>query len=55
MGYYGFKYEVSEVDGITAVKAAQANDGVIYNLAGQKVSESYKGVVIQNGVKMVRK
>ncbi len=54
MGYYGFKYEVSEVDGITAVKAAQANDGVIYNLAGQKVSESYKGVVIKNGKKSIQ-
>ena len=57
MGFYGFKYEVSEggdVDGITAVKVAQANDDVIYNLAGQKVSESYKGVVIKNGKKSIQ-
>lgn len=27
----------------------------MYNLAGQKVSESYKGIVIQNGKKVVRK
>jgi alpha-galactosidase/6-phospho-beta-glucosidase family protein len=37
------------------VNANVENNGAIYNLAGQKVSESYKGVVIQNGVKMVRK
>lgn len=43
------------VDGIETVKTHVENNGAIYNLAGQKVSESYKGVVIQNGVKMVRK
>lgn len=43
------------VDGIETVKARVENNGAIYNLAGQKVSESYKGVVIQNGVKMLRK
>lgn len=46
--------EVSNITGITAVKAAQANDDVIYNLAGQKVSESYKGVVIKNGKKSIQ-
>ena len=29
--------------------------GTTYNLAGQKVSENYKGVVIQNGRKMIQK
>ena len=41
--------------GIETVNANVENNGAIYNLAGQKVSESYKGVVIQNGVKMLRK
>ena len=40
--------------GITAVKAAQ-QDGVRYNLAGQKVNAGYKGVVIENGKKFVVK
>jgi hypothetical protein len=26
-----------------------------YNIAGQKVDDSYKGIVIQNGVKSVQK
>lgn len=30
-------------------------NGEAYNLAGQKVSESYKGIVIVNGKKMIRK
>ena len=30
-------------------------DGAIYNLAGQKVDKSYKGVVIMNGKKMIQK
>ena len=40
--------------GITAVKTAQ-QDGVRYNLAGQKVNAGYKGVVIMNGKKFVVK
>ena len=35
---------------VNAVKATNA-DGVIYNLAGQKVDTSYKGIVIRNGQK----
>ena len=40
---------------INAVKAANAENGVRYNLAGQKVDKSYKGVVIMNGKKMIQK
>ena len=45
-------------DDITAIigaKKAVKEDGVIYNLAGQKVSASYKGVVIKNGKKYIQK
>ena len=53
------KVEVYEVLGSsargdkTAVKAIKATraDGAIYNLAGQRVDASYKGVVVQNGKK----
>lgn len=45
---------VTAPTGITAVKTAQ-QDGVRYNLAGQKVNAGYKGVVIMNGKKFVVK
>ena len=37
------------------VNAAKAENGVMYNLAGQKVNNGYKGVVIMNGKKMLNK
>ena len=41
--------------GETAIKSTKATnaDGAIYNLAGQKVDASYKGIVIQNGKKRI--
>ena len=40
----------------SAVVASKANTNApVYNLAGQKVNKSYKGVVIQNGKKFVQK
>ena len=39
---------------VNAVKTTNA-DGAIYNLAGQKVDASYKGIVIQNGKKRIMK
>lgn len=41
--------------GIDAVKNSVKQDGVRYNLAGQKVADSYKGIVIVNGRKMIVK
>ena len=41
--------------GIKTVKADATENGATYNLAGQKVDENYKGVVIQNGKKVVVK
>lgn len=43
------------VTGITNINAAKAENGVRYNLAGQKVNAGYKGVVIMNGNKVVLK
>ena len=40
--------------GIKNVKAEKSN-GAMYNLAGQKVDASYKGIVIQNGKKRIQK
>ena len=52
----GTAYTVEEVtDGITNVNAAKAENAVRYNLAGQKVGNDFKGVVIMNGKKVVLK
>ena len=47
----------SEATGISSVKndVQKKNDGKMYNLNGQVVSESYKGVVIVNGKKYFKK
>lgn len=44
-----------EATGIDGVNAEAAADGAIYNLAGQKVSAAYKGIVIKNGKKYLMK
>jgi len=33
----------------------RVSDGKIYNIAGQRVDEDYKGIVIMNGKKYIRK
>jgi hypothetical protein len=48
------KATVTTADGIQVVKAL-TNVAVIYNLAGQKVNNNYKGVVVINGKKMIQK
>lgn len=55
IGIYGFFFQVGGSDGIASVKAELDADAPIYNLAGQKVDKSFKGVVIQNGKKMIQK
>ena len=54
MGFFGFKYEASTPTGISSVKSEAAQNGKTYNLAGQQVSDSYKGLVIKNGKKYVK-
>ena len=41
--------------GISAITAVQQANDTMYNLSGQKVDKSYKGIVILNGKKMVNK
>jgi len=48
---YNAAKEASAIQGVKAVKA----DGAIYNIAGQKVNASYKGLVIKNGKKYIQK
>lgn len=54
LGFYGFKYEVGTSTGISSIEATSAQNGKTYNLAGQQVSGSYKGLVIMNGKKYVK-
>lgn len=55
LGFYGFKYTIGTGTGISSVNAAAAKkDGKTYNMAGQEVSSSAKGIVIKNGKKYVK-
>ena len=45
----------NEVSGINNIIADQLNSGAVYNIAGQMVTDSYKGLVIKNGKKMIQK
>lgn len=54
--FLSFNFDEEETDGIS--KVANANfdaNAQVYNLAGQKVGANYKGIVIVNGKKVVRK
>lgn len=54
VNFYGFEL-VKTGTGISSVNAAAAKkDGKTYNMAGQKVSSSAKGIVIKNGKKYVK-
>lgn len=54
LGIYGFYFGAGSA-GIANVKAELDSNAPRYNLAGQKVAENYKGVVIQNGHKRIQK
>ena len=54
IGIYGFYFQAGGESGISNVKAELDADAPVYNLAGQKVSNDFKGVVIQNGKKFVK-
>lgn len=41
--------------GISKIQASAAKNAPVYNLSGQRVDSSYKGVVIRNGKKFVNK
>jgi len=49
-----FAFE-GETTGISAVETAPAADGNVYNMAGQRVSKNYKGLVIVGGKKYLNK
>ena len=41
--------------GVSEVKQVKVGNGFIYNLDGQRVDDTYKGLVIKNGQKFIRK
>lgn len=41
--------------GVENIKAQETLNGIRYNLSGQRVSDTYKGVVIQNGRKFIQR
>lgn len=48
-------YLAENTSGIQNVTAKAANNGRIYNLAGQEVSKNFKGIVVKNGKKYMNK
>ena len=50
---FGGNGETTGINGIE--NEAKKNDGIMFNLAGQKVQKSYKGMVIMNGKKFINK
>lgn len=49
-----FKKSSTAIEGIQATSAKNGN-GVAYNLAGQRVGQGYKGLIIKDGQKMIVK
>jgi len=47
------RYIPGEDTGIKGIATGQKDNGKVYNLQGQEVSETYKGVVIKNGKKVI--
>ena len=41
--------------GIDAVGAVESDNAPVYNVSGQRVGAAYKGLVIKNGKKFIRK
>ena len=57
MGGLNDAVEATQADAVSEVKAEEvvkASNGKIYNIAGQEVSASYKGVVIIDGKKVIK-
>lgn len=56
IGFAGFVFTPSDASGISDVTVSgNSQKAVRYNISGQKVDASYKGLVIENGKKFVQK
>ena len=47
--------KVPDPSGVNTINVVKADNGAIYNVAGQMVTSSYKGMVIKNGKKFIQK
>ena len=47
--------KVPDPSGVNTINVVKADNGALYNVAGQKVNAGYKGLVIKNGKKFVNK
>ena len=52
---FNFDNETTGIHSIDNLTISPIDNGPMYNLAGQRVNKSYKGIVIQNGVKRIVK
>ena len=50
-----FDDETTAIDALQTDVAATSEDGPMYNMAGQRVANDYKGLIIQNGKKKIVK
>lgn len=56
LGFYGYEFTPGDTNGISNVNTTVAGDNApMYNLAGQKVGNDFKGIVVKNGKKFVNK
>ena len=55
LAFYGYQFTPGTSTGISSISAAAAKkNGTTYNMAGQEVSSSAKGLIIKNGKKYVK-
>ena len=55
MNFYAFTFTPGTTGISSTVETQKANNGATYNLAGQRVDKNYKGIVISDGKKVIRK
>lgn len=55
VGFGGFEFTTGGTDGIENVQVVKVQNNKIYNLQGQVVGDDYKGIVIKNGKKFLKK
>ena len=55
LGFFGLSFTPGGTEGINDITTDVDKNAPKYNLAGQRVDNNYKGVVIQNGKKFMNK
>ncbi|MBQ0048173.1 MAG: hypothetical protein KBT33_11850 [Prevotellaceae bacterium] len=53
--YYSIAATLPDPSGIASVTSNTISNGAVYNVAGQRVSDNYKGIIIKNGKKYLNK